>query len=291
MVSTDTKIRHRKLSRFITAAEDRLQSFGEDNWSSESEVSQSVWQNKSDLVIGYLSTEEEQEIIEKIESWPTLGQQIDKYKISRGEEGSKFAIKTDASGNYLMVIPENIKRYIVGEGVRVNENFLTSTKIANLYNHPKIWTIRIQKMRWKQRIVCAYDERRNSAAMKTLQVVVSPTDDENSLKYISAILASKLVNYWCINYLADDMNQSYLTRIPIRPINFSDPADKARHDRMVQLVESMLALHKHKAAAATQAMQDQIQRQIAAMDRQIDVLVYELYGLTPDEIAVVEGQK
>jgi len=33
------------------------------------------------------------------------------------------------------------------------------------------------------------------------------------------------------------------------------------------------------------------QRQIEATDRQIDALVYELYGLTEEEIAVVEGTK
>jgi hypothetical protein len=59
---------------------------------------------------------------------------------------------------------------------------------------------------------------------------------------------------------------------------------------MVQLVEAMLALHKHKAGARTQAEQEQIQRQIDATDRQIDTLVYELYGLTADEIRVVEGK-
>jgi hypothetical protein len=32
-----------------------------------------------------------------------------------------------------------------------------------------------------------------------------------------------------------------------------------------------------------------LERQIAATDRQIDTLVYELYGLTGDEIAIVEG--
>ena len=30
-------------------------------------------------------------------------------------------------------------------------------------------------------------------------------------------------------------------------------------------------------------------RKCAALDRQIDALVYELYGLSPDEIALVEG--
>ena len=33
-----------------------------------------------------------------------------------------------------------------------------------------------------------------------------------------------------------------------------------------------------------------IQRQIDATDREIDRLVYELYGLTKDEIAIVEGK-
>jgi len=33
-----------------------------------------------------------------------------------------------------------------------------------------------------------------------------------------------------------------------------------------------------------------LQRQIDATDRQIDQLVYELYGLTEDEIEIVEGQ-
>jgi hypothetical protein len=58
---------------------------------------------------------------------------------------------------------------------------------------------------------------------------------------------------------------------------------------MVQLVESMMALYKHKAAAKTQADQELYQRQIEATDREIDRLVYELYGLTPDEIATVQA--
>jgi len=32
-------------------------------------------------------------------------------------------------------------------------------------------------------------------------------------------------------------------------------------------------------------------RQVEAADRQIDALVYELYGLTEEEIRVVEGEK
>ena len=81
-----------------------------------------------------------------------------------------------------------------------------------------------------------------------------------------------------------------LMPIPIRTMNFDDPADMARHDKMVALLERMLALHKKLAAATIPADKQLYQRQIEATDRQIDALVYELYGLTEEEIGVVEGQ-
>ena len=68
-----------------------------------------------------------------------------------------------------------------------------------------------------------------------------------------------------------------------------DPTDKSRHDRMVELVERMLGLHKSLAAAKTDHDKTLLQRQITATDNQIDQLVYELYGLSNDEIGIVEG--
>jgi hypothetical protein len=58
---------------------------------------------------------------------------------------------------------------------------------------------------------------------------------------------------------------------------------------MAKLVETMLKLHKDSPRAKTPHEQESVQRQIAATDRQIDALVYELYGLSEDEIAIVEG--
>jgi len=52
----------------------------------------------------------------------------------------------------------------------------------------------------------------------------------------------------------------------------------------------MLALHKQLADARLDQDKTAIQRQIDATDRQIDALVYELYGLTDEEIAIVEGR-
>ncbi len=80
----------------------------------------------------------------------------------------------------------------------------------------------------------------------------------------------------------------FIKNLPVRPIDFSDPADKARHDRMVEFVESMLKLHKDLQSAKTDHDKKLIQRQIDATDKQIDQLVYELYSLTDKEIQIVE---
>ena len=58
---------------------------------------------------------------------------------------------------------------------------------------------------------------------------------------------------------------------------------------MVSLVERMLDLHKRHSAAKAPAENERLQRQIDATDREIDRLVYDLYGLTEDEIKIVEA--
>jgi hypothetical protein len=59
---------------------------------------------------------------------------------------------------------------------------------------------------------------------------------------------------------------------------------------MVELVDRMLSLHKQLSSAKTSHDKTFIQRQIDATDEQIDQLVYELYGLTDEEIKIVEGE-
>ena len=81
----------------------------------------------------------------------------------------------------------------------------------------------------------------------------------------------------------------YMEKVPIRVIDRKDKHDRARHDKLVALVEQMLKLHRDLAAAKTAHDKTLLERQIAATDKQIDRLAYELYGLTDEEIAVVEG--
>ncbi|SMP62604.1 Type I restriction enzyme R protein N terminus (HSDR_N) [Desulfonatronum zhilinae] len=81
----------------------------------------------------------------------------------------------------------------------------------------------------------------------------------------------------------------YIEQLPIRPIDSANPKDLALHDKLVALVERILDLHKRSAFASTSHEQTLLQRQIAATDQEIDQLVYALYGLSREEIAIVEA--
>jgi len=88
-----------------------------------------------------------------------------------------------------------------------------------------------------------------------------------------------------------EFRAQFVGRFPIRAINFSDHAEKAMHDEMIKLVEQMLALHKQVGQITNLSNNEKelLERQIKSTDRQIDELVYRLYGLTPEEIRIVEG--
>jgi hypothetical protein len=117
------------------------------------------------------------------------------------------------------------------------------------------------------------------------------------LLVIGTTLQSGYVRFWT----------QFIKNLPIRIINFSDPAEKAAHDKMVSLVERMLSLHKQSARTPSLAEaassrhrllrrpetpqeKEMLQREIESTDQAIDSLVYQLYGLTEAEIKIVEGK-
>jgi len=121
-----------------------------------------------------------------------------------------------------------------------------------------------------------------------------PTND----LYLLGTLNSKLIfNYYKrISTVIGDPDKKGRLRwftqdvekIPIYVPDFDDSADVARHDRIEALVTQMLDLHKRLGETTLEHEKTVIQRQIEATDKQIDDLVYELYGLTEEEIKIIE---
>lgn len=76
----------------------------------------------------------------------------------------------------------------------------------------------------------------------------------------------------------------YLEGFPI-PISINQVCQ----DKLVMLVEQIIGQHKQKASTTDAVGQERLQRLIDSTDKQIDALVYELYGLTQEEIEIVEA--
>ncbi len=135
----------------------------------------------------------------------------------------------------------------------------------------------------------------NGHYFKTGYGILVNTGIELSPYYILGLLNSKLLFSFLMN-VGTKLRGGYvrfwtqfIQQLPIRTIDPTNPTDKASHDHMVALVERMLDLNKRLAAETIPHVRTTLQRQIDATDKQIDALVYGLYGLTGEEIGIVEG--
>ncbi|MBU2446901.1 MAG: N-6 DNA methylase [Bacteroidetes bacterium] len=112
--------------------------------------------------------------------------------------------------------------------------------------------------------------------------------------FILAILNSRLISWFHLKRnpkaqkgLFPKVLVSDLEKIPIRIIKSIN--EKSVHDKIVILVKQIIDSREKESAANTPIEKDTFHRQITAIDNQIDKLVYELYGLTEEEIKIVEG--
>lgn len=112
-----------------------------------------------------------------------------------------------------------------------------------------------------------------------------------SLLFILGILNSSLISYLYLKQVTqatkDDFPQ--LTIRDIKSLPFPR-FDDAVHVHMEDMVEHMLALKKehYEAEAMLEDRRHELAREIGRLDSEIDQLIYELYGLSDDEIALIE---
>lgn len=80
----------------------------------------------------------------------------------------------------------------------------------------------------------------------------------------------------------------YLEGFPLPVINSSEKVMREHHDRMVNLVEQIIYSKRQLQQVRTDHECNFYENKCAALDRQLDMLVYKLYDLTDEEIAIME---
>jgi len=211
------------------------------------------------------------------------------------EEGIRNAYISDkAKGSAwkkLLDTNSTVQRYSLSWGKQYLKygEWLWCPRDPKYFEQPKIVLVRLRNKALARKLIGTYDEKKFYNRDNFNDIILK--DTRYSLKYILGLFNSCLLNYWYKTYFDNvNINPAQVKLIPIKPIDFSNKADKGRHDKMVNLVDGMLALYKQIAKAKDVQTRKVIQRQIDSTDKDIDELVYELYGLTEKEIAVVEGK-
>jgi len=205
-----------------------------------------------------------------------------------------------------------IARYTIcysGRWLQYDPKIVRRPGLPELFEAPKIM---VRDVVGQKGLICAFDDTKLYADysvvclalksslrnVKTRRLKWTKAEVElaqnYSLHYLLGILNSTLLNSIFKIAIGGGLHvyPNNLRQLPIRRINFDDPADVVRHDRMVEMVEEMLRLQKEhaQAEALKEDRRHDLARRIERLDAEIDALVYELYGLIEKEIGVVEGQ-
>jgi hypothetical protein len=219
------------------------------------------------------------------------GQGIILYETAKQAEESEHTGFKKQSGWKKLLRGKDIGRYELhwkGEYVHYGR-WLWRAREERFFNRPKILLHAMRNKSLKRRLVGTFDPDVHYNAHNLANIILK----ENSLydlRFVLGLFNSQLVNFWYKGHFPNvNINPSDFRQIPVPKIDFTKSADKIRHDRMVQLVEQMLEAKKQLAAAQTEKDRTYFENKSASLDRQIDALVYDLYGLTEEEIKIVEG--
>ena len=175
---------------------------------------------------------------------------------------------------------KDVNRYLInwlGTYLQYGEN-LAAPRRFNLFNGKKI-IIREITGKHPQSIIATYTEDIYLFNMSNI-AILEKENLEISLKYILAVLNSKLMSYYFMKNTAKSVRQMFpkliledLRKFPIKRITAKKQQD------LISIVDEILTAKKSNPNADT-----------IILEQQIDQLVYELYGLTEEEIKIVEGK-
>jgi hypothetical protein len=96
------------------------------------------------------------------------------------------------------------------------------------------------------------------------------------------------------NYKYLDLTKNTFQKILIQncknfPIPKLTKSNQETHDAIITLVEQMLVAKKQQQTAVTERDKSYLEEKCKNIDNQINELVYELYGLSEEEKAIVEN--
>jgi hypothetical protein len=258
---------------------------------------QSVWEADSEGVINLHANPAEVELLARMEagaktldSLVEYSQGVIPYKTKADGQANLYIAPEKRGDEWLPLIESasQVRRYEVDapESFIHYGHWLWCQRNSRFFSQPKILFHRLRK-KLPVQLIGALDETGMINRHSLSNLVLGPDIPVEVLFAVLGLFNSRLANWWFVKRygLLMEVGGFKISKLPL-PKGW----DKS-YGQMVILVERMLALHRKLAAATVPPDKELYQRQIEATGRQIDALVYELYGLGEEEIGVVEGQR
>jgi type I restriction-modification system DNA methylase subunit len=117
-----------------------------------------------------------------------------------------------------------------------------------------------------------------------------------SLKFLLGLINSKLISFYHLNTSPNAFKGTFpkmllqdLRELPIPEIK--SKSEIRMHDEIIKLVDQLLNLNEEKSQTKLQTQISQIENKIDYCENRINEIVYLLYGLSEEEIAIIEGAK
>lgn len=151
----------------------------------------------------------------------------------------------------------------------------------------------------KRKILIPYAVKLSAASMDTkgeycldnvgaCGVILNDSTKENELYFLailnsplSSFIISKISIFLSGGYFAQ--NKQFAGEIPVKEIDFSNPNEKQSHDKIVNMVTTIIELKKKLTQVRLKDEQDMLTRQVDALGLQINEILYKLYGINNDK--------
>ena len=138
--------------------------------------------------------------------------------------------------------------------------------------------------------------RENADYFRNSLLALYPPDDGRDVRFLVALLNSKLIRFAYKSAVQESNQKAFpqvkvrsLRALPLRGIDFDNDAERAAHDMLTRVATEMLSLCNPSTELKNPHQAEVHARRVRALDRRIDRLVYDLYGLTEAEVATVEA--
>ncbi len=156
-------------------------------------------------------------------------------------------------------------------------------------NQRRIATQRITGVNERLRLVAMVIDPPAFFADSTNSINLTGKGEPYRLEYLLGLLNSTLYQWrFKITSTNNNVQTHQLESLPFRKISFANRSERAMHDDLVAHVDRAMKQLTALALARTGADKTSIKRGISTTSVEIDRAVYDLYGLSTAEIALVE---